>query len=99
MPANEKYELEAMPVPVVMVALAGGNGGRVIESESGREIEACEGGVLFLPAYTAVSVCSAAKGAGIRMALAHTNVHWGTLAPPTPTTPSRRGSNLAPAFA
>lgn len=55
-PANERYELEAMPVPVVMVALAGGAGGRVIESKTNREIKACEGGVFFLPAYTPVMV-------------------------------------------
>lgn len=45
-----------MPVPVVMVALAGGAGGRVIESKTDREIKACEGGVFFLPAYTPVMV-------------------------------------------
>lgn len=58
-PANERYELEAMPVPVVMVALAGGAGGRVIESKTDREIKACEGGVFFLPAYTPVLVSEA----------------------------------------
>lgn len=55
-PANERYELEAMPVPVVMVALEGGDGGRVIESKTDREIKACEGGVFFLPAFTPVQV-------------------------------------------
>lgn len=58
-PANERYELEAMPVPVVMVALAGGALGHVIESKTGREIKACEGGVFFLPAYTPVLVSEA----------------------------------------
>lgn len=80
-PANEKYDLEAMPVPVVMVALAGGSGGHVIERNNGREIQACEGGVFFLPAYTPVIVCSGSER-GIRMALAHTNLHWGTLSVP-----------------
>lgn len=80
-PANEKYDLEAMPVPVVMVALGGGSGGHVIERNSGREIQACEGGVFFLPAYTPVIVCSGSER-GIRMALAHTNLHWGTLSVP-----------------
>ncbi|CAM9551781.1 unnamed protein product [Ectocarpus fasciculatus] len=79
-PANERYELEAMPVPVVMVALEGGDGGRVIESKTDREIKACEGGVFFLPAFTPVQVCSGSTGAGIKMALAHTNLHWGMLA-------------------
>ncbi|CAM9201735.1 unnamed protein product [Ectocarpus sp. 13 AM-2016] len=79
-PANERYELEAMPVPVVMVALEGGGGGRVIESKTDREIKACEGGVFFLPAFTPVQVCSGSTGAGIKMALAHTNLHWGMLA-------------------
>lgn len=88
-PRNEQYELEAMPVPVVMVALAGGIGGRVVERASGREIEACEGGVFFLPAYTAVVVCSG-SGEGIQIALAHTNLHWGTLA--TPSGGARRKS-------
>lgn len=83
----------------MMVALAGGADGRVIESESGREIKACEGGVFFLPAYTAVVVCSGSKGDGIKMALAHTNLHWGALAAPTPNSPRRRGSARAPAFA
>lgn len=45
-----------MPVPVVVVALAGGDGGRVVESKTGREIKACEGGVFFLPAFTPVQV-------------------------------------------
>lgn len=79
MPANEKYDLEAMPVPAVMVALAGGIGGHVVERNSGREIEACEGGVFFLPAYTPVVICSG-SAEGIHMALAHTNLHWGSLA-------------------
>ncbi|CAM9968143.1 unnamed protein product [Ectocarpus sp. 4 AP-2014] len=79
-PANERYELEAMPVPVVMVALGGGDGGRVVESKTDREIKACEGGVFFLPAFTPVQVCSGSTGAGIKMALAHTNLHWGMLA-------------------
>ncbi|CAM9481814.1 unnamed protein product [Pylaiella littoralis] len=94
-PANERYELEAMPVPVVMVALAGGAGGRVIESKTNREIEACEGGVFFLPAYTPVKVCSASTGDGIKMALAHTNLHWGMLAVATPNSPKRRVSSPA----
>lgn len=73
-----------MPVPVVMVALAGGAGGRVIE-KNGREVAACEGGVFFLPAYTPVVVCSCGgAGEGIEMALAHTNLHWGSLAVPPP---------------
>ena len=76
-----------MEVPVVMVALAGGADGRVVESESGREIQACEGGVFFLPAYTRVVVCSGTKGEGIKMALAHMNLHLGALAAPTPNSP------------
>ncbi|CAM9971904.1 unnamed protein product, partial [Hapterophycus canaliculatus] len=91
-PANEQYELEAMPVPVVMVALAGGAGGRVIESKTGREIKACEGGVFFLPAYTPVQVCSGSTGDGIQMALAHTNLHWGTLSVASANGHNRRGS-------
>eukprot|EP00903_Cladosiphon_okamuranus_P006615 g6462.t1 len=94
-PANERYELEAMPVPVVMVALAGGAGGRVIESKTDREIKACEGGVFFLPAYTPVVVCSGSTGDGIQMALAHTNLHWGMLAVATPNSSKRRGSSPA----
>lgn len=92
MPADEKYELEAMPVPVVMVALKGGAGGRVIErgdksGAGGREIAACEGGVFFLPAYTPVVVCSG-SGEGIELALAHTNLHWGSLAMPVSNPPA-----------
>lgn len=86
-----------MPVPVVMVALAGGEGGRVIERGSGREIAACEGGVFFLPAYTPVVVCSG-SGEGIRMALAHTNLHWGSLAaPPTAAAPALEATDATDA--
>lgn len=53
-PANDEYALDAMPVPVVLVVLKGGAGGRVIESESRKEIDVCEGGVFFLPADTPV---------------------------------------------
>lgn len=98
-PENEKYNLGAMSVPVVMVALEGGLGGHVIEQETEREIQACEGGVFFLPAYTPVVVCSGST-AGIRMALAHTNLHWGALAAPTPNSPRRsKEASRAPAFA
>ncbi|CAM9106136.1 unnamed protein product [Discosporangium mesarthrocarpum] len=77
-PENEAYHIESMPVPAVLVTLAGGEGGIVIEEKSGREIEASEGGVFFLPADTNVTLV-ADKHSPMHLAMAHTNLNWGSM--------------------
>lgn len=37
-PANEAYRIEAMPVPAVLVTLKGGEGGLLIEEDTGKEV-------------------------------------------------------------
>ncbi|CAM9550171.1 unnamed protein product [Discosporangium mesarthrocarpum] len=81
-PVGERYHLDAMPVPGVMVALGGCKSGKVVEDNSGKEICCSEGGVFFLPSDTGVTLV-AGTAVSMHVAIAHTNLHWGPLSAPT----------------